>query len=161
VIIVSNATPLIALAAAGHLDLLRQLFGRILIPREVYREAVERKPDAPGAAAIGAAPWIEVVNLQDRRALNDLEVKLDPGEAEAIVLAIEQGADLLLIDEPAGRTQATLLGQAITGTLGALLVAKHRGVISAVRPVMDDLDTQAGFRVHPELRERVLRAAGE
>lgn len=160
-IVVSNATPLIALAAAGHLDLLRQLYGRILIPQEVYREAVERKPGAPGAAEIRSAPWIEVQIVQDRARVTALESALDRGEAEAIVLASGQAADLLLIDEPAGRAKAKQLGQRITGTLGVLLVAKQRGLITAVRPVMDDLDARAGFRLHRELRARVLRAAGE
>ena len=160
-IVVSNATPLIALAAAGHLDLLRRLYGHILIPRQVYREAVKRKPDAAGAAVIGAAVWIEVLDIHDHDRVQELETKLDAGEAEAIVLAIEQSADLLLMDEPAGRTQAKQLGRRMTGTLGLLLAAKNRGLIAAVRPVLDDLDARAGFRMGRELREQVLRAAGE
>lgn len=160
-IVVSNTSPLIALAAAGHLDLLRQLYGRILIPPQVYREAVEKKPDAAGAAMIGAARWLEVRRVHDRELVDTLEGKLDAGEAEAIVLALEQSADLLLIDEPAGRTQAKQLGQGVTGTLGLLLVAKHRGLLAAVRPIVDDLEAGAGFRVRRELREQVLRAVGE
>ncbi len=160
-IVVSNASPLIALAAAGHLDLLRQLYGRILIPRQVYHEAVEKKPDAAGAAVIGAAGWIDVRDIQDRALANTLEARLDTGEAEAIVLALEQSADLLLIDEPAGRTEARQRGQSITGPLGLVLAAKRRGSIAAVRPILDDLDVAAGFRMRPDLREQVLRTAGE
>ena len=85
---------------------------------------------------------------------------LDRGEAEAIALALELGADELLIDERLGRREALRLRLSITGLLGVLLVAKRRGLVAMIRPVMDALMTQAGFRLSEQLYT-VLVAAGE
>lgn len=86
---------------------------------------------------------------------------MNVGEAEAIALAIEVEATRLLIDERLGRQAATDLGLRITGVLGILLAAKRQELITAVQPVMDDLATQAGFRISSQLYVDVLNVAGE
>jgi predicted nucleic acid-binding protein len=115
------------LAAVGQLDLLRQLYGRILIPQAVHAEI----------AIVGK------------------------GQAEAIALAVELQADLLLLDERKGRVVASRLGLKSVGLLGALIEAKHRSLILAIKPIVDDLIATAGFWITQKLYEQVLHAAGE
>jgi predicted nucleic acid-binding protein len=86
---------------------------------------------------------------------------LDPGEANAIALAIELQADDLLIDERLGRREALQFGLSIIGILGILIIAKQRNLIPTVRPVMDDLIDRAGFRVSSKLYQQVLNRSNE
>lgn len=74
---------------------------------------------------------------------------------------MELNAEGLLIDERLGRIEARRLGLSIVGVLGLLLVAKRRGLVSAVQPIIDDLINEAGFRVSNPLYQEVLRATGE
>ncbi|GCA95762.1 DUF3368 domain-containing protein [Microcystis aeruginosa 11-30S32] len=89
------------------------------------------------------------------------EYNLDLGEAEAIALAWELKADELLIDERLGRREAVRLGLSITGILGVLLIAKNRGLVSKVKPIMESLISQANFRISHQLYEEVLQTANE
>ena len=86
---------------------------------------------------------------------------VDPGEAGAIALDLELKATRLLIDVFAGRSLAESLGLRITGVLGVLLIAKQRGLIAEVRPLLEDLVAQAAFRVSSALYEAVLEEAEE
>lgn len=160
-IVVSNASPILNLAAIGRLGLLQQLYGTVTVPQAVYREVVVVGAGQPGSGEVQAAGWVETRMVKNETAIASLKLEVDQGEAEAIALAVELQADLLLIDERIGRTIASRLGVKFIGLLGILIEAKHRGLISTVRPVLDDLLGKAGFWITPELYYRVLQAVGE
>lgn len=160
-IVVSNTSPIINLAAIERLDLLQRLYGTILIPQAVYHEIAIRGSGQAGASEVQTFQWFQRYDVQDRVLVKQLEQQLDPGEAAAIALSIERQADLLLLDERRGRMIARQLGIAVTGLLGVLLVAKQRGYLPTIRPALHDLMTKAGFWIDPELFTKVLKSADE
>jgi len=136
VIVVSDATPLIALAKLHHLALLRELFGNLYIPQAVYDEVTVSAPARAGANAVRRADWIQARDPVDKSRVAYLRADLDPGEAEALVLVEELAADWVLIDEIKARLTAESLGIKYIGTVGLLLLAKQRGYGSAIRPLL-------------------------
>jgi len=154
--VVSNTGPLIALASIGQFDLLRRLFGKILFPPAVRAEV----QDETSVAALTAADWIVVQPAQDLLAVQLLREELDAGESEAIILARELDAELVLIDERAARRKARGIGLQTVGTLGVLLMAKDKGLVAGLKPLLDDL-RRAGFRMSDDLYRQVLGSAGE
>jgi len=163
VIVVSDTSPLSGLAITGHLVLLQQIYGQVVIPSAVADELRRGGQDDPRIQQALAPDWVEVRQPGNHQLVATLQVdhNLDQGEAEAIALALELKADELLIDERLGRREASRLGLSITGLLGILLVAKRRALIPAIRPIVDDLINEAGFRVSNQLYAEVLAAAGE
>jgi predicted nucleic acid-binding protein len=115
VIVISDTSVFTNLAAIGHLHLLQQLYERIFIPTAVYQELTV-DPPVPGTVEVQTLQWLEVCSVSDRAMVEQLQntAQLDPGESEAIALALEINADLLLIDERRGRTEANRLGIRIT-----------------------------------------------
>ncbi len=105
-IVVSDSSPLIALADVGQLRLLRDLFSTVLIPEAVYQEIVVQGAGSTGAEAVQSAAWIEQRGVANTGLADVLKLELDEGEAEAIALALESGADLVLLDERRGRQRA-------------------------------------------------------
>lgn len=163
-IIVSDTSPITNLAAIGQLDLLRQLYTTIIIPLAVYNEMVGAGKVVPGSIEIQTLSWIQTRTVLDNQRVIDIQTSqdnIDLGEAEAIVLALELNADLLLIDERRGRALAVNYRLNITGLLGVLVQAKRNGLISAVKPLMDRLIETADFRVSGQLYETVLQTTGE
>lgn len=152
-IAVSNSTPLIALSKIGKLDLLREYFGEIYIPREVYDEVVTRGGRLSGAEEVASLEWIKVVDVNNIVAVESLGLVLDKGEAEAIVLAKEKG-DLLIIDDGDGRRTAESLDIKITGTIGILLIASKDGKLD-LKKKLDEL-IKVGFRLGNKEYERIL-----
>ncbi len=144
--VVSNASPLINLVRIGKLDLLRELYGALTIPEAVWREVVVEGAGQPGADEVQAAAWIKTQAATNRQLVRALQQGLDAGEAEAIALALEIEAELLLMDERLGRESAGHLGLRYTGLIGVLIEAKRRGLIRAVKPHLDALRDMAGFR---------------
>lgn len=160
-IVVSSTSPLINLAAIGQFDLLRQMYSTISIPPAVYDEIVVRGSGKPEAAEVQTAPWITVQSVTTTAPVTHLGPQLNPGECEAIALALELRADLLLIDETAARQVAAALHLPLSGLLGMLLSAKQQQQIEAVKPLLEDLRRQAGFWIADPLYQQVLQMAGE
>jgi hypothetical protein len=160
-VIVSDTSPLINLAIIGHLDLIPRLFQSVILPQSVLDEIVTAGAGLPGADEIRQADWVEVRTCQNQFLVQTLMEKLDPGEAEAIALALEIRADLILMDEDLGRKIALEYHLQPLGTLGILLKAKQSGLIFAVKPLMDSLIVKARFFIHQKLYDDVLQLAGE
>jgi len=160
-IVVSDTSPVLNLARIGRLDLLPSLYRQVLIPSAVYEELIRSKSDLPPAVEIVSQPWLIVATANDQERVQELRGCLDPGEAEAIVLAIELRADLLLVDERRGRRVASAAGLAITGLLGVIATAKRAGLIDLAKPLLDELIQSARFWIGPDLYAEVLSELGE
>ena len=93
-IVVSDTSPITNLAAVGQLDLLRQLYGKVFIPESVRQELSAISSRRPIGLADQNPSWIEVRPVADQPLVDSLLLGLDPGEAEAIVLALEMKADI-------------------------------------------------------------------
>lgn len=159
-IIVSDTSPINNLAAINQLHLLQQLYEIVIIPEAVYRELTDPSFPVAGSTEVQTLPWIQTRSVSST-IIQALSSELDPGEAEAIALAVELQADQLLIDERRGRIVAARFGLRYTGILGILVEAKNRGLISAVKPLLDALINQAGFWVAAPLYNSVLMFVNE
>ena len=157
-LVVSDTSPVTNLLQIDQLDLLRLLFGEIIVPESVFAELYELPRQR---VALDSESWIHIQLVTQPELVGALQAELDAGEAEAIALAVELKADYLLIDERKGRAKAESLGLRIVGLLGILVQAKRSGHIPMVEPLLLDLRQKAGFRIHPDLYKRVLQAAGE
>jgi predicted nucleic acid-binding protein len=127
-IVIADTSPLNYLIRLGQSDLLRNIYGRVLVPRAVLIELKHPRPlprDALGHLRPPA--WLE--ETQPQQLDTSLSLELGAGEREAISLALEVRADLLLIDERAGRKEAEARHIAVAGTLAVLLQASKQGYI--------------------------------
>jgi uncharacterized protein len=152
-IVVSDTSPITALLTIGKTNLIHEIFGEVLIPPSVHRELLRGHMTLP--------PWLRVVEIRDvshvRRFLN----LLDAGEAEAIVLAEETHADMLLIDERKGRRVATAAGIHVIGLLGVVLLAKKRGLIESAGDLLQRLGREAGMYLANNILRTALESVGE
>lgn len=161
-IVVSNSSPLFYLYLLGRLDLLQKLYTEIWIPNAVYREMVLQAKDKDRAQAIDNAKWISLTVLKSSSKVIDLcrKTGLDRGEAEAICLAFEKKADIVLIDERDGREYAESQGLYVMGVVGVLLTAKTAKLLPKIKADLDKLRT-TNFRMSYQLYEYALTQAGE
>ena len=158
ILVVSNSSIIIALARICRLDLMEKLFGKVIVPEAVWKEVtVEGKS---GREKILKAGFIYVKKVRSRSLAAFLEEFVDSGEAEAIVLALELDADLLLVDDRDARNLAKRLGLQVMGILGVLALAKYKGFIQEVKPIIDRL-VENGFWISRKLLEEFLRELSE
>ena len=131
-IIISDTTPLISLMKISQLKLLKEMFGEILIPEAVFDELTTNDSFKTEAEQIKSCQFIKKVKVKEEKAVNILRRTsgLDLGESEAIVLADDNKADILLIDEAKGRQIAELMGLKIMGTVGILISAYESNLLS-------------------------------
>ena len=157
--VVSDAGPLIALARIGRLGILRRLFSSVVVPPAVASE-LDLEGSRPGARALAsvvADGWL--AQAESLPVPARLSRTLAEGEAEAIALAAQAGA-LLLIDERRGRSAARRAGIRVIGTCAVLVAAKGRGLLPTVEPVLQEL-IGSGYRLSPALVHEVLVLAAE
>lgn len=125
-IVVSDTTPVNYLLLIDRVHLLRDLYGRLVLPQAVHEEmGREGAPEKVRAWAAQLPEWAEV----RAAASADQALKLGAGEREAIALAKEIGADLLLVDDRKARKEARGRGLSVTGTLAVLVAASERGLV--------------------------------
>lgn len=156
--VVVNSTPLVAFWAIGRLDILRSLFGEIVIPPAVRDEFLSIEKESR-RQALRVERWIRVVKLDNPNRTGAFS-NLDEGEAEVLVLAEELDASLVLIDERKARRYAERLNLPLSGTLGVILLAKEEGIITTVAPLLKAIQ-KAGLYLHEDLVEQVLKIADE
>lgn len=160
-IVVSNTSPVLNLARIGRLQLLPALYNQLVIPTAVYAELVRPVGNLPPAIDLSSMTWLSIAAPKDHNRVEQLCEELDLGEAEAIVLATECRADLLLIDERRGRRIAKTIGIAVIGLLGLLADAKRTGLIEQAKPVLDELIYKAKFWIGPVLYKEFLTELNE
>ena len=157
--VIVNSTPLIGLCKIDRLDILRKMYGEITIPKAVFDEVTEKDDDVK--AKILDAYWIHVETISEQKSKKMYKAKLHDGEVEVMILAQEHvGEHLVIIDDGAARKTAEYLGLVITGTIGVLIKAKNKGLISKVMPIILELEKQ-GIYFSEALKSRVLRLAEE
>jgi len=132
----------------------------VLVPNEVLIESVENSSNSLDVKEIKSADWIYPLAIEDMNLKKALKQTLDEGEAAAIVLALEQEADLILMDDYDGRAMAREYNLRVMGTIGILLKAKFEGRIISLRHELDAL-RQDGFWLSEELYLKILREANE
>lgn len=155
--VVSDTSSISNLLQIGLIDLLHILFGEITITPAVQRELYALPEQEK---QIGQLDWIKVQMPQNQTMVSELMKELDLGESESIVLALEEKARYLIIDEYRGRIIAEDYGIKIVGILGILILAKQQGEITSVKSSIQKL-TEVGFRLDNKLIDRVLKSLGE
>ncbi len=157
--LVVNASPLILLAAAQQLSLLRELAEEVVVPAAVLGELEAGEARDQTAAAVRAADW---VTFGDPSSVGQAIAAWDLGAGESAVLswAKEQPGFTCVLDDRAARNCARVVGLPCVGTLGLVLAGKEAGLIPAARPVLEEM-MRAGLYLAGEILERSLRGAGE
>jgi uncharacterized protein len=159
-VVISDCSPIRALHHLQLLDLCRKLYGSVIVPEAVQQELRQATATCP---SIEIADYVgfEVRHSHGNAAGLGVPGDLDPGETEAIALAIELHADLILMDERKGTAAAKEIGLATIGVLGVLLEAKRAGLIDRILPCVDRLIRELRFFVSPSVRQRLAELAKE
>ncbi len=144
---VIDTSTLIALSSIGKLDLLRKIFTLILVPRAVVEEYGEPLPK-----------WIKVLDVKNKQLVRVLLEYLHRGEAEAIALAIEADADIVVLDDKKARSIARRLGLKIIGTMGILILAKKQKLIDDIEAEINRL-LQTSFYLSQDVITKALETA--
>jgi predicted nucleic acid-binding protein len=159
-IVISDTSPIRALAHLDLLPILQQLFESVFVPPAVEQELLHPPRGLP-VVAVRDLEFVQIRSPQDVETVERLLEDLDPGEAEAIALGLEIGVFAILLDESAGRAMAKQLGLWPIGVLGLLVRAKQRGLVGAVAPLIDQLVAELSFFISNSLRSEILLLAGE
>lgn len=148
-VVIADTTCFILLDKIGKLDLLKLLFSKIFTTKQIASEFGKPLPN-----------WVIIQTLKDHHYIEILEVEVDLGEASAIALYFEIENSLLILDDYKARKLASKLGINFTGTFGVLLKAKEKGLITAIKPILD-LIQKTNFRFSEAVLHSILSEANE
>jgi predicted nucleic acid-binding protein len=160
-IVVSDTSPITNLIKIEKLHLLQTLYHEVLIPPVVYAEILALEQFNFDLTGFRQSKWIRKEEPKDKKFVALLEEKIDPGEAQAIALAREVHADLIIIDERDGFNAAYSLGIKGIGLLGIVRELKMQGVIPSAKGILDQLRNDAGFWISEKLYLTVLNSVNE
>lgn len=160
IIVVSDCSPIRALHHLGLLGLCHDLYGAIVVPAAV-RDELRRPTSTCPAIDIASFPHFAVQIPRAAPTSVGVPPDLDPGETQAIALAVELHADLVLMDERKGTQAAREMGLTTIGVFGLLLEARRKGLINQLLPLVDRLISELRFFASPSLRQRLAQLAGE
>ena len=162
--LISNTSPIIALSMIDKLNLLWDLFDKVYISIAVYNEIISNElENAYGKKEILNAIQSEKIipyNIKDELLVNKMHGKLHKGELETIVGGIELNVDFVLIDEKPARNIAKTFFLTPIGTIGILRIAKRKGKITQIKPLIDLLMSK-GFRISKNIYNQVLKLEKE
>ena len=156
-IVVSDSSPLIALSSVDSLDLMQFLFDTVIIPVSVRDEVV----GTAAKIAVEMPSFIHVEPVAAELPVRFFKLNLHAGESEAISLALERGIQGIILDDKQAREIAAELGLKVIGTLGLLILAKRKGFLSEVRPIMLQIIERVNFRITPSVLNRALSLIDE
>jgi predicted nucleic acid-binding protein len=161
--VVVDSSVLITLAAGEQFHLLRELYTTLYVPPEVWNEVTTAsKPFGTNETQQARdAGWLMVRTPASLATVRALPFNLQPGEIEALALAMELADALLLVDDAQGRRAARALGIDYTGTLGVLLRAKAEGKLAALSPALALMQQRTTFWLSEEVHRAALAQAGE
>lgn len=158
--VVVNSTVIIGLAKINHLDILRNLFDEVYVSQSVYKEIISGGKGKYGVIEIKQSDWIETKEVKNILAVRNLELDLDRGESETIVLAEELCVDYVILDDERARDAARCLNLEVIGTIGLLVRAKKKGLIKKVKPLLDELRNKK-FWFSEDLYIEILKVVEE
>ena len=156
-IVVSDSSPLIALSSVDRLDLIQLIFDTVIIPVSVRDEVM----GTAAKIAVELPSFIRVEPVAAEVPVRFLKLNLHAGESEAIALALERGIQGIILDDKQAREIAGELGLKVIGTLGVHMLAKRKGFLSEVRPVMTQIIERVNFRIAPSVLNRALSLIDE
>lgn len=159
-VLVCNTGPIIALVAGtGSLEILRDLYERVIVPYEVGREILAKEGNLLGAAEFIQASWLDK-RTETVNASPFLINSLDPGERAVVQVAVDEKIDTVCIDEAVGRRIARLHGLKVTGSLGVLIRAKQLGHNLSIANAVSRMQHK-GIRLGVSVIDAALKLAGE
>ncbi len=155
--VVSNTGPIISLSWIDRLDLLGALYGEVVVPLAVERELLPAGQSFLGTSAIEDAfrrRWLRAATVRNHLNVSALNARVDLGEAEAIALAVELRAEVLLVDDADARAEAKSWSIRVLGTIGVLRQARDEGHIDAARPLLLQMQ-RLGLWIGADLLARI------
>lgn len=157
-VVIADAGPLIAFSRLRSLELLPGIFEAVLVTPAVLEECAGRG-DFPESALILGAAENRILQVCAAPDFSVLARDVDAGEASAIALALERECGVLM-DDKGGRRMATNVGIPAIGTVGVLVLAKRKGLVPFIKPLLDELSA-SGYFLGTAIIDAALAAGGE
>ena len=155
-----NTSPLCYLHRAGILHVMPAIFGRVIVPGQVVAELSAGRAEGYDLPDLIFLPWAEVRTVSPLSPQLESFGRLGAGERAVLTLALAIPGSVAIIDELPARRVAARFEVPVAGTLSVILTAKRRGLVPAVRPLLDRLQ-ELRFRMSTDLIDEILTSAGE